>query len=496
MEIIYGSNLDEYTELVEETVRTTNVDDDFEDASDPIGEVHQIIESLCRDIGFKCERRWGNGTDFIEIYNPDSMSSEFFSTRLRMVVVCEKADLHLKLFYDLKMLLKETIVQRLDLKRKLFNSRDDFFRVVDKIKSHLKELELNRYSACNGAFIETDLEEEQLSCRIKPETFFIEKEKNEVVYRSRNCSRIMKGGFRCNPCSKIRGPDQPQDSLKKVPLKRQGKSKNDIDYELSLEKTDANLQIKHEQSEELFVEKIDANLQIKHEQSEKQFVDEGYEHQQSQEILNSSPQNSPNSARLRMTTKKDSSKSPTYKSLIIEALLNSTEGKLTLAEIYSFIFSKYPDMKNRKNRTENAVRMNLSITKIFKNIKPEGIKLKGGYWYIDPEEYKKYHYKPFKTHKKMSPPISKPTVSLDEEPELKVIPHKNVKVETMDQLAERIHEKALANIRKSETQLDSGPQIKMPNTNSVIFHNPTDGSQYLLPQLSYGQTQQTSNFFL
>ena len=461
MDIIYGSNLDEYTELVEETVTTMN--DDFEDASDPIAEVHQIIDTLCREIGLKCERRGGNGTGFIEIYNPDSMSSEFFSTRLRMVVVCEKTDLHLKLFYDLKMLLKETIVQNLDLKRKLFNSRDDFFRVVDKIKTHLKELELDRYTACIGAFIETELKEEQLSM-IKPETIFIEKENNAVVvYRSRNCSRIMKGGFRCNPCSMIRGPDQPQDSLKKEPLKRQGKSKNDIDYDLS-------------------VEKVDANLEIKHEPSEEQCVDEGYEHQQSQEINSSSK----TSARLRVSVKKNMSKSPTYKSLIMEALLNSTEGKLTLAEIYSFIFSKYPDMKAHKNRTENAVRMNLSINKMFKNSKPEGVKLKGGYWYIDPEEYKK-----------LSPPISKPKpmVSLSEF-KVKVIPHKNVKVETMDQLAERIHEKALANIKKSETQLDSGPQINMPNTNSVIFHNPTDGSQYLLPQLSYGQTQQTSNFCL
>ena len=104
---------------------------------------------------------------------------------------------------------------------------------------------------------------------------------------------------------------------------------------------------------------------------------------------------------------------------------------------------------------------------------------------------------PQKTYMKFSKKeFSKKSAKVIPHENVKVIPHKNVPVETMDQLAERIHEKALANIRKLESQRDSGPEIKMVNPNSVIFQNPTDGSHYLLPQLSYGLTQQTTNLTL
>ena len=71
MEVFDESNIipvvhHEYTDLVEETVTTTNVNDDLEEQSDPIEEVHQIINSLCHELGLKCERRSG----FRQFWNP------------------------------------------------------------------------------------------------------------------------------------------------------------------------------------------------------------------------------------------------------------------------------------------------------------------------------------------------------------------------------------------------------------------------------------------
>ena len=142
-------------------------------------------------------------------------------------------------------------------------------------------------------------------------------------------------------------------------------------------------------------------------------------------------------------------------------------------------------MKSNKIRVENAVRMNLSLHKMFKHKKSES-KSKGGFWFLDPKEFKE----------KMSAPVSKPSSIPRAALKPVVKPQENIPVETLDQLAERIHEKALAKIKKSEPKLKAGHQMRLLPSNSVIFQSPSDGTQYLLPQLSYGITNQTSSFGL
>ena len=90
-------------------------------------ELFQIISSLCSDRGLACELR-SSKIAFL-VHNPASASEyeEFFSSRFSILVIfIRKKDLHFKLFYGLKNMIKETCFQNLDLKGK-FISPDDFF---------------------------------------------------------------------------------------------------------------------------------------------------------------------------------------------------------------------------------------------------------------------------------------------------------------------------------------------------------------------------------
>lgn len=79
-----------------------------------------------------------------------------------------------------------------------------------------------------------------------------------------------------------------------------------------------------------------------------------------------------------------------YAYMIYRALDNSQSGKLTLAEIYSWIEDEYPFYKTADSVWKNSIRHNLSLNSVFKKIpRPESSKGKGGYWAIDYSNQKK-----------------------------------------------------------------------------------------------------------
>ncbi|RVD93112.1 transcription factor [Tubulinosema ratisbonensis] len=74
-----------------------------------------------------------------------------------------------------------------------------------------------------------------------------------------------------------------------------------------------------------------------------------------------------------------------YAEMIIKAISESEEGKLTLSQIYQWIKSNYKYFSKNDQVWQNSVRHNLSLNKAFKKIpKSPNTSGKGGYWTIDP----------------------------------------------------------------------------------------------------------------
>lgn len=73
-----------------------------------------------------------------------------------------------------------------------------------------------------------------------------------------------------------------------------------------------------------------------------------------------------------------------YALMIYKALESSYDGKLTLAEIYTWIETHYPYYQTADIVWRNSIRHNLSLNPTFKKIpRPSNSKGKGGYWAID-----------------------------------------------------------------------------------------------------------------
>ena len=73
-----------------------------------------------------------------------------------------------------------------------------------------------------------------------------------------------------------------------------------------------------------------------------------------------------------------------YAYMIYQALNNSREGKLTLAQIYEWIEINYSFYKTADPVWKNSIRHNLSLNQTFVKIpRPLNSKEKGGYWAID-----------------------------------------------------------------------------------------------------------------
>lgn len=77
--------------------------------------------------------------------------------------------------------------------------------------------------------------------------------------------------------------------------------------------------------------------------------------------------------------------SVSYAGLIGQAILSSSDGRLSLAEIYLWISSVYPYYERGDRGWQNSIRHNLSLNKSFMKLERESsIPGKGGWWAIQP----------------------------------------------------------------------------------------------------------------
>lgn len=75
-----------------------------------------------------------------------------------------------------------------------------------------------------------------------------------------------------------------------------------------------------------------------------------------------------------------------YAEMIIKAISESEDGKLTLSQIYQWIKSNYKYFNKNDQVWQNSVRHNLSLNKVFKKVpKTPNTSGKGGFWTIDSE---------------------------------------------------------------------------------------------------------------
>ncbi|AFM97657.1 forkhead domain-containing protein [Encephalitozoon hellem] len=75
-----------------------------------------------------------------------------------------------------------------------------------------------------------------------------------------------------------------------------------------------------------------------------------------------------------------------YADLITEAIESSSEGMLTLKEIYSYISSKHPYFSLKKTGWQNSIRHNLSLNKSFYKVPRTAVNPgKGSFWKINYE---------------------------------------------------------------------------------------------------------------
>ena len=283
------------------------------------------------------------------------MCPESFNAKSRIILLFEEEDLFIKLL-DGSTLVHIVCVGSLmacDTATRIRRITSEFSSFIILLKDSEKS------SLCPGAFYEDELEWKNMSIPTsQSKAYLIEKEAKRYLYRSRQCPMTLKGSA-CSPCSLLK------ESVFLNPIKDEIEVKREVEV---MEDSSDRLTTVNEENHNYFGS------------GDSSSSDTG----ESSIVNRLDPENS---LKPKFSTKKEFSKTPTYKSLVIEALLNSPQKKLRLEGIIAYLCQKYPNLAVNQKKLENGVRCNLSIHKLFRRLGQP--RVKNSYWEMDSIEYRK-----------------------------------------------------------------------------------------------------------
>ena len=363
------------TGVVEETVITDGVLEDSGDISDLLGfldndsevraedsrsptevrnrldELLQTILPQCEESSLSCDKR-NSAKQFLEVYNPTSMCQESFNSKCRIILLFEEEDLFIRLLEGSTLVHNVCVgsLMACDTNTRIRRITSEFSSFIILLRDSEKS------SSCPGAFYEDELEWKKMSIPTsQSKAYLIEKEAKRYLYRSRQCPMTLKGSA-CNPCSLLK------ECVFLNPIK------DNIEVKREAEDSSDRLETVDEMNHNYFGS------------GDLSFSDTG-----DSSIVNRL--DTENSLKPKFSTKKEFSKTPTYKSLVIEALLSSPTKKLRLEGIVAYLCQKYPNLAVNQKKLENGVRCNLSIHKLFRRLGQP--RVKNSYWEMDSIEYRK-----------------------------------------------------------------------------------------------------------
>ena len=139
------------------------------------------------------KRNGQNNSYFIKIHNPLLDKDFKYFPTLHLIIFIFEGDLFLKLILDHKTIYKESVVKSLNHH---FSNPDDYLGIVTVLTAFLSELRSSKYQICQGAFDERSYNGDFSEIDIR--SVLVQKEDSRIVYRSRQCTILVKNSIQCD----------------------------------------------------------------------------------------------------------------------------------------------------------------------------------------------------------------------------------------------------------------------------------------------------------
>ena len=325
--------------------------DDEETQFADLSKIFNLLRPLCHNSKLICEMKRSNPNpgDFVKIHNP--ISDKFFPT-LYLIIYISEGNLFLRLALDHRTIFKERVIKNINDQ---LSNPDDYLSIVSVLSAILSELRLNKYQLCQGAFDERNYQGDisDIDCK----TVLIQNEHSKIVFRSRQCTFLVRESIQCKSCSLLYSViknnfEGTQEGFNKVEtscletscdMKRHGTPETDVGNE-DFDK----------------VKKVEIN---NHENIKSSYGEEDFGKEKLMVIKYQNPLkinymeviNNKNKCKIR------------YKKLILKAIKESPNNMLRLSEIYDWILKRCPGITENKTLStiQNEVRHTLSLNKVF-----------------------------------------------------------------------------------------------------------------------------------
>ena len=181
-------------------------DVEFQDKS--LEKVYFLLKPLCKEHKMEIEKKTTchDKTDFLELFNPMFTKHLRYFPTIHLILFINQGNLHFKIFFRQKEVLKETLLQ--NIQAKLLTPSETFYEYARaEVENNIVESFLSllpfftKYKVCQGASKEDDYQGEAATINLK--SVLIEREGPTIIYRHRQCSRLSETESKCRPCSEL-----------------------------------------------------------------------------------------------------------------------------------------------------------------------------------------------------------------------------------------------------------------------------------------------------